>query len=83
MLSKTFASAVQGVDAQTVTIEVNAGGTTPKYFLGGLPDNAVKEGQQRIEAAINNSGYRMKRMKLVVNLAPADIRKKDQHMTYR
>ena len=75
MLSKTYASAVQGVDAQTVTIEVNAGGTSPKYHLGGLPDNAVKEGQQRIEAAISNSGYRMKRMKLVVNLAPADIRK--------
>ncbi len=76
MFSKTFASAVQGVDALTVTVEVNAGGTVnPKYYLGGLPDNAVKEGQRRIEAAIANSGYRMKRMKLVVNLAPADIRK--------
>ena len=76
MLTKTYASAVQGVDAQTVIVEVNAGGAMqPKYFLGGLPDSAVKEGQQRIEAAIVNSGYKMKRMKLVVNLAPADIRK--------
>ena len=75
MFSKTFASAVQGVDALTVTVEVNAGGNTPKYFLGGLPDSAVKEGQLRIESAISNSGFRMKRMKIVVNLAPADIRK--------
>ena len=76
MLAKTYASAVFGVDARTVTVEVNAGGAQqPKYFLVGLPDSAVKEGEQRIEAAINNSGFRLPRLKLVVNLAPADIRK--------
>ncbi|MFK8104696.1 MAG: YifB family Mg chelatase-like AAA ATPase [Saprospiraceae bacterium] len=79
MLVKTYASAVQGVDAQTITVEVNAGGTVAAgkqfYFLVGLPDNAVKEGFQRIEAAIKNVGYRVPRMKVVVNLAPADIRK--------
>ncbi len=79
MLVKTFASAVQGVDARTITVEVNAGGTVAAgknfYDLVGLPDNAVKEGFQRIEAAINNIGYRMMRVKTVVNLAPADIRK--------
>ena len=79
MLVKTYASAVQGVDAQTITVEVNAGGTVAAgkqfYFLVGLPDNAVKEGFQRIEAAIKNVGLRLPRMKLVVNLAPADIRK--------
>ncbi len=79
MLIKTFASAVQGVDARTITIEVNAGGTVAAgknyYFLVGLPDNAVREGFQRIEAAIKNIGLRVPRMKLVVNLAPADIRK--------
>ncbi|KAA3621549.1 MAG: ATP-binding protein [Bacteroidetes bacterium] len=79
MLVKTFASAVQGVDARTITVEVNTGGFVAAgkqfYHLVGLPDNAVKEGFSRIEAAINNVGYRMQRVKTVVNLAPADIRK--------
>ncbi len=79
MLVKTYASAVQGVDAQTITVEVNAGGTVAAgksfYWLVGLPDNAVKEGFQRIEAAIKNIDLRLPRLKLVVNLAPADIRK--------
>ena len=79
MLAKAYASAVQGVDAQTITIEVNAGGNVAAgkqfYYLVGLPDNAVKEGFQRIEAAIKNIGYKMPRLKLVVNMAPADIRK--------
>lgn len=80
MLVKTYAAAVQGVDAQTITIEVNAGGAIPQqgqsyYHLVGLPDNAVKEGFQRMEAALSNVGKKMPRLKLVVNLAPADIRK--------
>ncbi len=79
MLVKTFASAVQGVNAQTITIEVNAGGAVVAgkqfYNLVGLPDNAVKEGAHRIEAAIQNIGLKMPRLKLVINLAPADIRK--------
>ncbi len=79
MLVKTFASAVQGVEAQLITVEVNAGGNVTVgsnfYHLVGLPDSAVKEGFQRIEAAIKNIGYKMFRLKLVVNLAPADIRK--------
>jgi len=79
MLAKTYASAVQGVEAQTITVEVNAGGTVAAgkqmYWLVGLPDNAVKEGWQRIEAAIKNIKYQVPRVKLVVNLAPADIRK--------
>ncbi|HRO08905.1 MAG TPA: YifB family Mg chelatase-like AAA ATPase [Saprospiraceae bacterium] len=79
MLTKVFASSVHGVEAQTITVEVNAGGTVAMgkqgYFLVGLPDNAVKEGWQRIEAAIKNIGLSVPRVKLVVNLAPADIRK--------
>ncbi len=79
MLVKTYASAVQGVDAQTITVEVNIGGNVMPgkqfYFLVGLPDSAVKEGFQRLEAAIKNVGYRMLRLKTVMNLAPADIRK--------
>ena len=79
MLVKTYASAVQGVDAQKMTIEVNAGGTVPagyKFFhLVGLPDKVVMESFQRIEAAIKNIKCRLPRVKLVVNMAPADIRK--------
>lgn len=79
MLVKTFASAVIGVDAQTITIEVSAGGPATAgnqfYTLVGLPDSAIKEGFQRIETAITSSGYSMKRRKTIVNLAPANIRK--------
>ena len=82
MLVKTFAGAVHGVEATMITVEVSAGGipetdakNTPFYFLVGLPDNAVKEGWQRIEAALKNSKFKMERVKLVVNLAPADLRK--------
>lgn len=81
MLVKTFAGAVHGVDAKTITIEVNTGGalgTTadkPGYFIVGLPDSAVREGQQRTEAALKNSGLRLPRFKTIINLAPADIRK--------
>jgi len=78
MLVKTFAGAVHGVDARSITVEVNAGGpvaTGNFYHMVGLPDNAIKEGFQRIEAAIRNIGFQMKRLKIVVNLAPADIKK--------
>ncbi len=79
MLIKTFTSALEGVDARTITVEVNAGGNVVVgkqfYFMVGLPDNAVKEGFQRIDSAFRNIGYRMMRMKTVINLAPANIRK--------
>ncbi len=71
---KTFGSAVYGIEAITITIEVNISGGT-KYHIVGLPDKAVSESLLRIESAITNSGYRMPRQKIVVNLAPADIRK--------
>ena len=74
MLVKTFGSAVFGVNATTITVEVNAGQGS-KFFLVGLPDNAVKESQQRIEAALKNIGFRMPGKRIVVNMAPADIRK--------
>jgi len=79
MLVKTYAAAVHGVDAQTITVEVNAGGEVaqgqPFYHLVGLPDSAVKEGFQRFEAALTNIGKKVPRLKLVVNMAPADLRK--------
>jgi magnesium chelatase family protein len=74
MMVKTFGSAVEGVNAITITIEVDVLDGN-KYFIVGLPDNAVKESIQRVESAIKNNGYRMPRTKLVVNLAPADIKK--------
>ena len=74
MLAKTYGSAVYGVDAYPITIEVNVGQGT-KFFMVGLPDSAVKESEQRVESAIKQLGYRMPRQKVVVNLAPADIRK--------
>ena len=75
MLVKTFGCALFGIDAITVTIEVNIDRGMPCYFTVGLPDSAVKESQQRIEAAIGNLGYYYPRRRIVVNLAPADIRK--------
>lgn len=75
MLIKTFGSAVYGVEAVTITIEVNVLGGAPAYYIVGLPDNAVKESIQRVESALKSYGFRLPRSKLVVNLAPADIRK--------
>jgi magnesium chelatase family protein len=74
MLVKTYGSAVQGIDATTVTIEVNVSQGI-NFHLVGLPDNAVKESQQRIDSAIRTNGYEMPRYKTVINMAPADIRK--------
>ncbi|MEQ8926787.1 MAG: YifB family Mg chelatase-like AAA ATPase [Fulvivirga sp.] len=74
MLSKSFGAAVYGVDARVITIEVNVGQGT-KFHMSGLPDNAVKESEHRVESAIKENGLRMPRQKVVVNLAPADIKK--------
>jgi magnesium chelatase family protein len=74
MLVKTFGSAVFGVNALTITVEVSIGGGN-KYHIVGLPDNAIKESLRRIESAVQTAGFKMPRQKIVVNLAPADIRK--------
>jgi magnesium chelatase family protein len=74
MLAKTFGSAVHGVNARTIMVEVNVGQGL-RFFMSGLPDNAVKESQHRVEAALKSCGFFMPRNKTVVNLAPADIRK--------
>ncbi len=75
MLVKTFGSAVYGVEAIAITIEVNVSSGNLGYFIVGLPDNAVKESIQRIESAIKINKYEMPRTKLVINMAPADIKK--------
>jgi magnesium chelatase family protein len=75
MLIKIYGSAVQGVDAITITLEVNGMSSTKDPLIVGLPDHAIRESMQRIESALKTNGYDMPRTKVVVNLAPADIRK--------
>ena len=74
MLVKVYGAAVQGVDATIVTIEVNTSRGI-KFFLVGLPDAAVKESNERIRAALLNTGYKFPSNQITVNMAPADIRK--------
>ena len=74
MLVKVYGSAVFGVEATTITIEVNVA-TGIGYHLVGLPDNAVRESSYRIAAALQNSGYNFPGKKIIVNMAPADLRK--------
>lgn len=75
MFVKTHAGALVGIDAVAVTVEVDIAASGLGLYLVGLPDNAVKESEQRIRAAFENSGERMSGRKVVVNLAPADLRK--------
>ena len=74
MLVKVFSAAVQGIEATTVTIEVNLSRGI-KFFLVGLPDNAVKESHERIVSALQVNGYKFPVAQIIVNMAPADIRK--------
>ena len=74
MLVKTFGSAVYGIDATKVTVEVNVS-KGAIFRLVGLPDNAVKESQQRIESAIRTNGFKWPGKKIIINMAPADVRK--------
>ncbi len=74
MLVKTFGSAISGVDAITITIEVNVS-MGQSYSIVGLPDNAVRESLKRTESAIKSNDCHMPRTKVIVNLAPADIKK--------
>jgi len=74
MLIKVYGSAVFGVEATTITIEVNVA-TGIGYHLVGLPDNAVRESSFRIAAALQNNGYKFPGKKIIVNMAPADLRK--------
>ncbi len=75
MFVKVHAGAIVGIDAASVVVEVNITGGGLGMYLVGLPDSAVKESEQRIRAAFENSGERMTGRKVVVNLAPADLRK--------
>ncbi len=74
MLTKVYGSAVFGVDATTITVEVNVDQGVG-YHLVGLPDNAIKESNYRIAAALQNNGYKIPGKKITLNMAPADLRK--------
>ncbi|MDD3860171.1 MAG: YifB family Mg chelatase-like AAA ATPase, partial [Bacteroidales bacterium] len=74
MLVKTFGSAVNGINANTITIEVNISQGI-NFYLVGLADSAVKESQQRIISAMTTNGYKWPGKKIVINMAPADVRK--------
>lgn len=74
MLVKTFGAAVQGINAQIVTIEVNVSQGI-RFMHVGLPDNAVKESHERIASALNYTGHKFPHKQIVINMAPADIRK--------
>lgn len=74
MLIKTYAAALQSIQARTVTVEVNC--TPGSYFqLVGLPDAAIKESQDRIISAIESCGYKFPGKRIVINMSPADLRK--------
>ncbi|MCK0157822.1 YifB family Mg chelatase-like AAA ATPase [Cellulophaga sp. F20128] len=74
MLTKIYGSAVFGVEATTITVEVNIDKGIG-YHLVGLPDNAIKESNYRIAAALQNNGYKIPGKKITINMAPADMRK--------
>ncbi|WP_299536843.1 YifB family Mg chelatase-like AAA ATPase [Ulvibacterium sp.] len=74
MLTKVYGSAVFGVEATTITVEVNVDRGVG-YHLVGLPDNAIKESNYRIAAALLNNGYKIPGKKITINMAPADLRK--------
>ena len=74
MLVKVYGSAVFGIDATTITVEVNIDKGIG-YHLVGLPDNAVRESSYRISAALNNNKFKLPGKKIIINMAPADIRK--------
>ena len=74
MLVKVYGSAVFGIEATTIIVEVNIDKGIG-YHLVGLPDNAVRESSYRISAALKNNNYKLPGKKIIINMAPADIRK--------
>ena len=75
MFSKILSAAVLGIDAYVIEVEVHLEGQSPYFSIVGLPDGAVREARERVEAAIKNCDYRFPLKKIIVNLAPADIKK--------
>src|SRR5256886_7287924 len=75
MLARVFSSAVNGIEAYPVEVEVNSGYGDTIIVIVGLPDAAVKESRDRVTTALSNSGFKFPTGKTTINLAPADVRK--------
>ncbi len=75
MLNVAYSAGVFGIDGFIVTVECDSTCELPDFEIVGLPDTAVKESKQRIEAAANNTGFGFPQLKMVINLAPADVKK--------
>ena len=75
MLAKVFSSAVIGIDAYIVEVEVDSSQGLPSFSTVGLPEGAVRESKERVKTSIKNSGYRFPADRITVNLAPADVKK--------
>jgi len=75
MIANVFTGAVIGIEGYKITVEVDINSTLPNFIIVGLPDTAITEARERIRSAIKNSGYSFPTRKIVVNLAPADIKK--------
>lgn len=75
MLAKVLSSAVLGIDAHVIEVEVDITLGLPAFATVGLPDGAVRESKDRVKSAIKNSGYRFPPHRITVNLAPADVKK--------
>ncbi|MEM6456992.1 MAG: YifB family Mg chelatase-like AAA ATPase [Acidobacteriota bacterium] len=80
MLARSVSATPWGVDARIVDVEVDARNGLPAMFLVGLPDASVRESRERVRAAIVNSGFELKPQVVVINLAPADLRKEGNHL---
>ena len=74
MLVKVFSGAINGIEATTITLEVNILNGA-KFSIVGLPDNSVKESQQRIDSALREIGSRIPGKRVIINMAPADVKK--------
>ena len=75
MLAKILSSAVVGIDAYVVEVEVDISQGLPSFTTVGLPEGAVRESKERVKAAVKNAGYDFPADRITVNLAPADVRK--------
>ena len=75
MVCKSITATTIGLDAYKIEVEVDVANSLPNIVIVGLPDNAVSEAKERIRSAIKNSGYTFPTGKVIINLAPAEIKK--------
>ena len=83
MVAQVITSTISGIDSYKILVEVDFVQSIPSVVIVGLPDTAISEAKERVRSAIKNSGYHFPNQKVVVNLAPADLKKWAQIMTCR